>query len=304
MRAERGAQVKRDPVPEAPPKVSRDYKEPESMHQIDLEEDLDLDDVADLPDWETAGAKHDTAADRMKEPVDPDSAAQTVQGAMRGFEARQEAACLAEIDSAASKLQAGVRGAEARKLTEPASVAAVPSPQPTSYPEHASYAYSPGEASYTPQTSYMPMYDVDLDSLAARGLSMADELEYLHSLKQSLMAQDIGTQDGVQRPIGVANTRELHQDILSSGLTISGGKLETVRGSVMANPEKTVVMLCALPLGNAELIRILRDEVLPLLNISHTTKVELLRELVINPTLSDVGNFRDRLLEAIHLANY
>merc|ERR1712196_720515 len=96
--------------------------------------------------------------------------------------------------------------------------------------------------------------------------------------------------------LGSPKTQE---EMLTQGLTVSPDKRDDILASIREDADKTIIVLCALPISAGETIRLLKEECLPHLPISSTEKLALLREHYVVPSMDNVASFRDKILAAL-----
>eukprot|EP00658_Telonema_sp_P-2_P019196 TRINITY_DN17545_c0_g1_i1.p1 TRINITY_DN17545_c0_g1~~TRINITY_DN17545_c0_g1_i1.p1 ORF type:complete len:308 (+),score=87.86 TRINITY_DN17545_c0_g1_i1:209-1132(+) len=92
---------------------------------------------------------------------------------------------------------------------------------------------------------------------------------------------------------------QLQSLLLSEGLALAPEQEPKVLASLKKDPAKTIIVVAGLPVAPAQTIRTIRRLILPNLEISTKLKLELQREIVLNPSAYDVGLLRDRLVEAV-----
>eukprot|EP00656_Telonema_subtile_P012335 TRINITY_DN16201_c0_g1_i1.p1 TRINITY_DN16201_c0_g1~~TRINITY_DN16201_c0_g1_i1.p1 ORF type:complete len:161 (+),score=61.96 TRINITY_DN16201_c0_g1_i1:141-623(+) len=108
-----------------------------------------------------------------------------------------------------------------------------------------------------------------------------------------------GLQERKGSPSTVLNPSELHMSILHEGLTLAPDKEAMVILALQQQPAKTIIVMCGLPISAAHTLRVVRGLVIPNLKISTQLKMEINREIVVNPAAADVQQIRDRLVAAV-----
>lgn len=144
--------------------------------------------------------------------------------------------------------------------------------------------------------------DEEIHFLCERSRGIASEMETLcqnHTAFMALAPVAAPVERGLTGPASLRPTA-VHRHILSEGMVVAPGKYQHIRHLCQQDPESAVIVMCSLPLGPVQTCEAVRQHLLPVLPVSSTVKVQVLREMDTCTTSLGVLSIRDRLLRALH----